>query len=303
MSQFLFTVFTPLYNRKHTIDRVWKSLMEQTNKNFEWLIVNDGSEDGIEPILESYKNKADFPVRIFHQKNSGKHIAFNKAIDEAKGELLIPADSDDTFIPSTIETFEKYWKKYKDESISGISVLCKDENENIIGNKFLFEGVSNHINVVYKQKIKGEKWGCVRVDILKKYKFPDMFGSKYFPLGYMWEPMGLEYNIFYLNIPLRTYFQDAENQLTNRRIFSLGTLKASNFYAIWWMNNIFPKVYKYLTSKEVLRKYLSIWKSSFLINRSFFSVINDVEYLTTKIFVIMFYLPAFLLFRIFKYKM
>lgn len=100
----LFTVFTPIYNRKDKIHRVWESLTQQTYKNFEWIIVDDGSKDDVIPLLVSYKNQAMFPVTILSQENSGKHIAWNRALEIAKGELFVPADSDDEFVPETYST-------------------------------------------------------------------------------------------------------------------------------------------------------------------------------------------------------
>jgi len=75
MEQIYFTIFTSTYNRKHTIHRVWESLINQTNKNFEWIIIDNGSVDGIKPLLEEYKSKADFSVRTFYQENQGRYMA------------------------------------------------------------------------------------------------------------------------------------------------------------------------------------------------------------------------------------
>ena len=302
MSNFYFTVFTPIYNRKHTIHRVWESLIQQTNKNFEWLIVDDGSEDGVEPLLRHYKEIADFPVRIFTQKNCGKHIAFNKAIDEAKGELLIPADSDDSFIPTTIEVFDENWKKFKDDSISGISVLCMDEDENIIGDKFPTNIIFNYFDIAYKYKIKGEKWGCIRVDVLRKYKFPDMFGANFFPESYIWATIGLNYKTVYLNIPLRVYFQDAGNQLMKVKKKSEGTTKIENFYTIWWINNILPIINKYLAFKDVLRKFVFLWETTFILKKSSSSIIKEIKSRKNKIIAILTFLPSFILFKVLNVK-
>ena len=302
MSKVFFTVFTPLYNRKHTIHRVWESLNQQTVQNFEWLIVNDGSEDGVESLLESYKKEANFEVRIFHQKNSGKHIAFNKAIDEAKGELLVPADSDDSFIATTLETFEKNWIKYKNDSISGISVLCMDSNENIMGDYFPNISISNHNDMVYKYKIKGEKWGCIRVDLLKKYKFPNMLGANFFPESYIWSQMALEYDTAYLNIPLRVYHQDAGNQIMKSTNKSKGTLEIANFYTIWWLNEIYPAVRKYLTIKQQLRRYVSVWNSSFLNRTSPYELIKKIKSPKSKIILAILIVPSYLLHVLYKFK-
>lgn len=64
-----FTIFTPVYNRKNEIHRVWESLNEQTFRDFEWILVDDGSTDNVWPLLEEYKEKASFPVTLLQQEN------------------------------------------------------------------------------------------------------------------------------------------------------------------------------------------------------------------------------------------
>ncbi len=152
-----------------------------------------------------------------------------------------------------------------------------DEDDNIIGDKFPYDKVSNYEDIVYKHKIKGEKWGCIRVDILKKYKFPHMLGANFFPESYIWSQIGVNYNILYLNIPLRIYHQDAGNQLMKVKIKSIGTLKIENFYAIWWMNNILPKSYKYISYKEKLGLFISIWRTTFRIKKSPLLTIKEIK--------------------------
>lgn len=295
MEDIFFTVFTPIYNRKHTIYRVWDSLIAQTNKNFEWLIVNDGSNDNIEPLLEEYKDKADFKVRIFHQQNSGKHIAFNKAIENAKGELFIPADSDDSFSSETIEVFTEIWKKYKNDSISGISVLCKSENDVIVGDNFPIEGVSNLIDITYKYNVKGEKWGCIRLDVLKKFKFPTDFDVKFFPEAYLWTQIGLNYKTVFVNVPLRTYYQDAGNQLTNEKI-SQSLMKMYNFYTLWRINYLFPYIRQYVSIKDYLRTFVYLWMTTLQGRIPVLSVIKKLEKTSHKILAVVLLLPVFFIF-------
>ena len=295
MEDIFFTVFTPIYNRKHTIYRVWDSLIAQTNKNFEWLIVNDGSNDNIEPLLEEYKDKADFKVRIFHQQNSGKHIAFNKAIENAKGELFIPADSDDSFSSETIEVFTEIWKKYKNDSISGISVLCKSENDVIVGDNFTIEGVSNLIDITYKYNVKGEKWGCIRLDVLKKFKFPTDFDVKFFPEAYLWTQIGLNYKTVFVNVPLRTYYQDAGNQLTNEKI-SQSLMKMYNFYTLWRINYLFPYIRQYVSIKDYLRTFVYLWMTTLQGRIPVLSVIKKLEKTSHKILAVVLLLPVFFIF-------
>lgn len=89
-----FTVFTPTYNRAHTLLRVFSSLQAQTFQDFEWLIVDDGSTDGTEELIKHWGSESHFPVRYFKQENRGKHVAFNRGVREATGQFFLPLDSD-----------------------------------------------------------------------------------------------------------------------------------------------------------------------------------------------------------------
>ena len=104
-NDYIFTVFTPTYNRAHTLSRVYKSLADQTFKNFEWLIVDDGSTDGTKVLIEKWTEEASFPIRYFYQENQGKHIAHNLGVKKARGELFLSLDSDDTCVPEALERF------------------------------------------------------------------------------------------------------------------------------------------------------------------------------------------------------
>src|SRR5215831_18669122 len=105
----LFTVFTPVFNRRHTLGRVFESLRAQTIRDFEWVVVDDGSTDGVSDLLSEYERTADFPVRVVRQVNAGKHAAWNRGVALARGELFLPADSDDRFVPETLERFRDLW--------------------------------------------------------------------------------------------------------------------------------------------------------------------------------------------------
>ena len=90
----LVTVFTPVYNRKNLIGNLYQSLLSQTYKNFEWIIVDDGSTDDIDEIIKSYQNEDRILIRFIKQENGGKHRAINNGVLHAKGELFYIVDSD-----------------------------------------------------------------------------------------------------------------------------------------------------------------------------------------------------------------
>ena len=86
----LFTVFTATYNRAHTLPRVLECLEAQTLRDFEWLIVDDGSTDGTQELVDSWRSRTDFPIRYEYQQHAGKHVAFNRGVQEA-GSPVPPA--------------------------------------------------------------------------------------------------------------------------------------------------------------------------------------------------------------------
>src|SRR5664279_25603 len=104
-----FTVFTPTYNRAHTVGRVFDSLRAQTFRDFEWLAVDDGSTDNTPELIASWAAKSNFPLRNFRQAHTGKHIAHNFAMREARGEFFMVVDSDDALEPRALERLHAVW--------------------------------------------------------------------------------------------------------------------------------------------------------------------------------------------------
>lgn len=105
----LVTVFTPVYNRKNLIGNLYQSLLSQTYKNFEWIIVDDGSTDDIDEIIKSYQNEDRILIRFIKQENGGKHRAINNGVLHAKGELFYIVDSDDYLTKDSIERIVFQW--------------------------------------------------------------------------------------------------------------------------------------------------------------------------------------------------
>src|SRR6266568_2184665 len=103
------TVFTPTYNRAHTLTRAFNSLTKQQCTLFEWLVIDDGSTDETTSILESARRLAAFDIRVIKQPNGGKHRAHNTAVRQSKGELTLILDSDDELVPGAIEDIWREW--------------------------------------------------------------------------------------------------------------------------------------------------------------------------------------------------
>jgi len=206
----LFTVFTPAFNRAHTLPRVYESLKAQIYRSFEWIIVDDGSTDETNELVKKWQNEAEFPIRYFWQENKGKHVAFNRGVREARGEFFLPFDSDDACVPEALERFKYHWDLIpieQKELFSGVCGLCIDQNGKIVGDRFPFQVTdSNSLEIYYRYNAKGEKWGFQRTDILRGYPFPEVQGARYVPEGVVWNAIARSYKIRFVNEVLRIYF-------------------------------------------------------------------------------------------------
>lgn len=99
----LLTIFTPSYNRSHTLSRVYKSLCHQTCMDFLWLIVDDGSTDGTAACVRRWKQSSPFQIQYLYQKNGGMHTAHNTAYAHIHTELNMCLDSDDCLVPDAVD--------------------------------------------------------------------------------------------------------------------------------------------------------------------------------------------------------
>ena len=210
--KYAFTVFTPTYNRAHTLHRVYESLKAQTFEDFEWLIVDDGSTDETNRLVEQWQKDAWFPIRYVYQENKGKHAAFNHGVRIANGELFLTLDSDDACTPESLERFKYHWDSIppdRREGFSAVTGLCKDQNGRLIGNRFPFDPTdSDSIEIKYRFEVTGDKCGFHRTDVLKQFPFPEGAEITFVPEGVVWNRVAKRYKTRYVNEVLRTVWTD-----------------------------------------------------------------------------------------------
>lgn len=218
MKQPKFSVFTPTYNRAHTLYRVWDSLQAQNFRDFEWIVIDDGSTDGTAELIKEWATQADFPVIYHRQENSGKHIAFNRAVSLAKGELFLPIDSDDAFLPNAMETMLKTWQDIplqQRDGFTGVVTRCQSQNDIPCSPEFQTSPLdTNALDLSFKHKIRGELWGFHRTNILRKYPFPENASVRFVPENIVWDAIASQYKIRCINDALRVFYQDSGNQIT-----------------------------------------------------------------------------------------
>jgi len=234
----LFTCFTPCFNGGKYIHRVFESLSCQTFTHYEWIIVNDGSTDNTDEIIQDliFRYKKILKQIIYiNQERSGKHMAWNKAVLIAKGKYFIPCDCDDSFVPYTLEFFRKKIKLHTNITmLSGINVCCYNPIDNKIhGTPYINDGlISNNIELDYKYHIKGEHWGAVKTQLLKDIPFPQIKGH-FYSENYLWYSLALKgYKVICYNKPLRAYYCTPTSLVNNRKKDKNRFLMFAKYY--WW---------------------------------------------------------------------
>lgn len=198
----LLTIFTPAYNRAYTINKCYESLKRQSCKDFEWLVIDDGSSDNTRELIEEWmKETTDFKIRYIYQENQGMHGAHNIAYENITTELNVCIDSDDYMPDNAVEKIKEVWKNVRNnKKISGIIALDADENGKVIGDR-LPEDIKTDtlFDLSYNKGIVGDKKLVYRSELTKKYPYPLYEGEKYVGLAYKYYKLDQEYELLLMN--------------------------------------------------------------------------------------------------------
>lgn len=209
------TILTPTYNRAAYLPRLYESLKAQTDKDFLWLVVDDGSEDDTEALLASYGQK-DVEICYIRQENGGKHTALNRGIAEIRSELTFIVDSDDYLPDNAVKTILAYHEKYRGTpGLCGYSFLrCHGDGRVNTAYFPSDELIGSYAQVRINGGIGGDKAEVFYTDILKKYPFPVFPGEKFMPEDTVWMRMSGPYQMVHINKNI--YYCDyLEGGLTN----------------------------------------------------------------------------------------
>lgn len=195
------TIITPAYNRAELLPRLYESLLRQTNSDFDWLVVDDGSTDGTSELIQGYREEKKIPISYERQQNAGKHTALNRGIAGVGSDLTFIVDSDDYLPENAVETILSYHEKYKNTpKLCGYSFLrCHGDGR---VNTAYFpedEKIDTYLHVRINGNIGGDKAEVFFTDILKQYPFPIFAGEKYMPEDVVWIQMSGPWRMVHIN--------------------------------------------------------------------------------------------------------
>lgn len=245
-----FTVFTPTFNRAHTLSRVFDSLCVQNCRDFEWLIIDDGSTDNTANLVAEWRQIATFPIRYLHQDNAGKHVAHNRAVREARGDFIVIIDSDDALAANALERLQDVWNSIPVDqrpSFSGVSGLCCNQHGQIIGDPYPDDPFdASPREHVYIHKLRGERCGMVKTEILRRYPFPEIARTRFVPEDVVWMELAKHYKQRAVNEVFRIYYVDdteTGSTLTKRRNLRSDAAGRMHYY-VWLLNNDIDYLFK-----------------------------------------------------------
>lgn len=210
------TIFTPTFNRAYCLNGCYQSLIRQTNKDFVWMIIDDGSTDNTKELVRDWQNNNNgFEIIYIYKENGGMHTAYNTAYANMTTELSMNVDSDDWLTDDAVEKVSKFWNTHKRPDVGGIYALDSFENGKIIGEKFPdnlteFKGWG-YKTIFYKDnngkkksvRITGDKKFIGVNSIINQYPpIPVFEGEKYYSLYFKQHYIERDYSILILNEPV-----------------------------------------------------------------------------------------------------
>lgn len=219
-NKYKFTILTPTYNRGKLLYRLYDSLNNQGFVNFEWIIVDDGSTDNTEKIVEDIKNRSTFDIVYVKKENGGKPSAHNEGVKVANSELTIICDDDDFFVSDALFKINCVWEQYKNENIGGV-IAHRGLNENkIIGRDFpnvTYAGIEEIFHNEYFDTVQ-----IYRTDLLKNNLFPITDGEKFIPEIWLWKELDRLCNLIVLNeiIEICVYRDDGLTKTNSQNMWN-----------------------------------------------------------------------------------
>ena len=272
--KYQFTIFTPTYNREYRLRALYESLRNQKDKNFEWVIIDDGSTDGTNNLVKELKEESLIDIVYQFQENQGKHIAINRGVEIAQGELFFIVDSDDIIPEYALSTITHYFNTVKSiGNIAGVVGRKAYFDKKKVGNVKEFKTIiSNAVDIRYKEHFEGDLGEVFRTEVLREFPFPKYNNEKFCTESLVWNRIALKYNLLFFDEPI--YFCEyLEDGLTanNVKIRMASPIAAMTTYAELSKLQI-PFI-------QQIKANINFWRFSFNSNYSFFQKIKLVSLL------------------------
>lgn len=226
------TIFVPTYNRAYSLRDTLESCEQSVFRDFEVLVVDDGSADNTQSLVFEIQQQVNYPLRYIFQNNQGKHVAHNHAVTLADGLLFLTLDSDDRLLPEALGALHDAWYNIDERERNqycGINGLCYEFGK--LTSSYPEKYVdADFLSIRRICRSFGEKRSALRVDILKDYPYPVFEGEKHCRPRLIENRMGRYYKTRFANIALIDVGHEDDGISANRRSITIRNPRAYRQY-------------------------------------------------------------------------
>ena len=297
MSDKTITVFTATYNRKDKLRRAFRSLLNQTSKDFIWLIIDDGSIDGTSEMVKSLIDEADFQIEYYWKENGGRHTAVNYSHEHIRTPYVVTLDSDDELTPQAIELMIKRWNEIPKSEYNRfwcVSGRDADATTGIMVGAPYPENINQlrgrkQRKVLYK--ISGEKHCCRKSEIYKQYKFTEYEDTKFVLESTVWEKINHQYDQYCVNDIFGLYYTDSEDSLGKGTTHKSTRHKTFYYASLFYVNELFGD---FFINPRVPKYTVNLSRCAMLCNVPFSTVMKSINAWYKRITVAMGYPISYL---------
>lgn len=195
------TILTPTFNRSANLKNLFSSLMNQTIKDFSWLIIDDGSTDDTEKVVSEFKLlQPKFSIDYIYKVNGGKHRAMNASHPYIKTDWVMVVDSDDLLVENAIEIITGYAKEWiNDPNVGSLIFERSPERGAAPFVKFPDEiSVNNRHRYFMDNKLSGDVLDVFKTDVFTSYPLPEFENENFLSEGSLYYLISRKYkSVFY----------------------------------------------------------------------------------------------------------
>ena len=179
---------------------LYDSICNQIYKDLEWIIVDDGSSDSTKEYVDEFISEKKIAINYVYQSNQGKHVAINKGVSLAKGELFLILDSDDELPNFSLQVVaQKYEQIKSNKKIGGVAGRGMYKDGKVVGNDNFSELTTNSLDVRFKYNVTGDLSEVFKTEVLRAFPFPEIPNEKFCPEALIWNRIAQTYDLFFFN--------------------------------------------------------------------------------------------------------
>lgn len=195
----LLSIVTPTYNRAHLLKNCFASLQNQTDSDFEWIIVDDGSTDNTQEIVSTFQSDL-FPVISVRKENGGKHTALNTAMEHVRGQYVLILDSDDMLTEDAVSLIRNKWKSYaNDQNVAVLILLRGHSKADPLCTGTICDQPTEMLRYKRRHIHSSDCCEVIRADVMRQFPFPVFENERFLSEGALWNRVALQYQCVYVN--------------------------------------------------------------------------------------------------------